>query len=307
MASNARIRLPKERQKELIEKAKAKTELSWPEFAQLFNLNTHYLSHELRNGICTLPIQTFRQLCTISGENYGNNVAHTVPANWGQKKGGAKGGGGKPKRVKILADKSNDLAEIIGVILGDGHLEKSYRSGHYAVKICGGDDDLEYLASFVAPLFLRIFGKQLKNFRFKKAKGVMFYIHDKNVVFTLEHHELKPGNKKDNNVCVPSWIFENEGYLRACLRGLFDTDGTVFLKSANPRIPQLELTSKIEGIQRTFRQGLLQLGFTPSKWSGMDSPKCGLYAKSQVTKFSREIGFHNPKHGRRFEHILNKK
>jgi len=305
MASNARIRLPKERQKELIEKAKAKTGLSWSKFAQFFNLNAHYLSHELRNGICTLPIQTFERLCTISKEKY-DNIAQIVPANWGQKKGGAKGGGGKPKKVKILADKSNDIAEIIGVILGDGHLEKSFRSGHYAVKICGGEDDLEYLASFVAPLFLRVFGKQLKNFRFKKAKGVMFYIHDKNVVFTLEHHGLKPGNKKDNDACVPPWVFENEAYLIACLRGIFDTDGTVFPKSANPRIPQLELTSKIEGIQRTFRQGLLQLGFKPSKWSKTDSPKCGLYAKGQVVKFSKEIGFHNPKHRRRFEDIEQK-
>jgi len=307
MTSNLRIRLPAKRQKELIEKAKAKTGLSWSEFAQLLDLNAHYLSHEFRNGVRTLPIQTFKRLCLISKESYDSDVFETVPSNWGQKKGGAKGGGGKPKRVKILADKSDDLAEIIGVILGDGHLEKSYKSGHYAVKIAGGEDDVEYLASFITPLFLRVFGKQLKNFKFKKAKSVMFYVHDKSVVFTLENYGLKPGNKKDNNACVPSWIFENDGYLRACLRGIFDTDGTVFPKSANPRIPQLELTSKIEGIQRTFRQGLLQLGFTPSKWSGMDSPKCGLYAKSQVTKFSREIGFHNPKHGRRFEHILNKK
>jgi len=307
MASNARIKLPKEQQKDLIEKAKAKTGLSWSEFAQLFNLNAHYLSHELRNGVRTLSVQTFRRLCIISKENYDRDVAEMVPSNWGQKKGGAKGGGGKPKRVKIMADKSDDLAEIIGVILGDGHLEKSYRSGHYAVKICGGEDDLEYLASFVSPLFSRVFRKQLRNFRFKKARAVMFYIHDKSVLFTLEHHGLKPGNKKDNDACIPQWIFENEGYLKACIRGVFDTDGTVFPKSANPRFPQLELTSKINGIQRTFRRGLLQLGFKPSKWSRTDSPKCGLYAKSQVVKFSGEIGFHNPKHRRRFEGILSKK
>jgi len=304
MANSARIRLPRKRQKELIEKTKAKTRLSWSQFAQLFNLNAHYLSHELRNGVCTLPIQTFKRLCIISKENYDKDVAQMVPSNWGQKKGGAKGGGGKPKRVKILVDKSDDLAEIIGVILGDGHLEKSYRTGHYAVKICGGEDDLEYLESFVTPLFLRVFRKQLRNFRFKKAKGVMFYIHDKNVVFTLEHHGLKPGNKKANDACIPPWIFEKEGYLKACLRGIFDTDGTVFPKSANLEIPQLELTSKVKGIQRTFRRGLLQLGFKPSVWSKGTSPKCGFYAKSQIIKYVREVGFHNPKHKRRYDAIL---
>lgn len=307
MTGNSRIRLPNARQKELVENAKAKTGLSWSEFAQLFNLNAHYLSHELRNGVRTLPFQMFKRLCIISNKNYDGNVAQKIPSNWGQKKGGTKVGGGRPKRVTILTDRSDDLAEMIGVILGDGHLEKCYRSGHYAVKICGGEDDLEYLASSVSPLFARVFRKQLRSFKFKKAMAVMFYIHDKSVVSTLEHHGLKPGNKKDNDACIPRWIFENEGYLKACIRGVFDTDGTVFPKSANPRIPQLELTSKIKGIQKTFRQGLLQLGFRPSKWSRTESPKCGLYARNQVVKFSREIGFHNPKHKRRFENILSKK
>ncbi len=306
MASSARIRLPSKLQKELIDKAKAKMRLSWSELARLLNLNAHYLSHELRNGVRTLPIQTFERLSVICTENYSDAI-EVIPSNWGQKKGGKKSGGGKPKRVHVLAGKSEDLAEIIGVILGDGHMEKSYRTGHYAVKICGGEDDLEYLESVVAPLFLRVFGRQLKSFRFKKAKGVMFYVHDKSVVFTLEHHGLKPGNKKDNGACVPDWIFEKAVHLKSCLRGIFDTDGTVFPKSANPAVPQLELTSKIPGIQRTFRLGLLQLGFKPSKWFGSDSPKCGLYAESQVLKFSREIGFHNPKHKRRFEGILGKK
>ena len=307
MTSNARIRLPKDQQRALINRAKTKTGLPWSEFARLFSLNAHYLSHELRNGQCTLPILTFKQLCSISEEKYGKDVAKIVPSNWGQKKGGSKGGGGKPKTIKILSDKSDDLAEIIGIILGDGHIDKSFESGQYAAKICGGEDDSEYLGSFVTPLFLRVFGKHLKNFRFRKAKAVMFYVNDKSIVFTLEHYGLKPGNKKENDVCIPSWIFKNDSYLKSCLRGLFDTDGTVFPKSSNHNVPQLELTSKIKGIQRTFRQGLLQLGFKPSKWSDTDSPKCGLYARNQVDRFAREIGFRNAKHVKRFEGIVSKK
>ena len=164
-----------------------------------------------------------------------------------------------------------------------------------------------YLESFVSPLFLQVFGKQLKSFRFKTAKAVMYYLYDKNVEFTLEHYGLKAGNKKENDVSIPPWIFENDCYLKACLRGLFDTDGTVFPKSSNQRIPQLELTSKVTGIQRSYRKGLLQLGFQPSKWHGTKSPKCGLYSKNQVERFAKEIGFHNPKHGKRFESIVGKK
>lgn len=307
MTSDERIRLPKELQRKLINRAKTKTDFSWSELAKLLNVNAHYLSHELRNGKCTLSIFTFKQLCSISREEYAKDVVQIVPDNWGQKKGGSKSGGGKPKRVKILSGESDELAEIIGIILGDGHIDKSFQSGQYAAKICGGADDLEYLEYFVTPLFLRVFGEHLKNFRFRKAKAVMFYVNDKSVVFTLEHFGLKPGNKKENDVYIPSWIFKNDCYLKACLRGLFDTDGTVFPKSSSHNVPQLELTSKIKGIQRTFRQGLLQLGFKPSKWSDSDSPKCGLYAKKQVQRFVQEIGFHNPKHAKRYKNILGEK
>ncbi|MGA2680923.1 MAG: LAGLIDADG family homing endonuclease [Candidatus Bathyarchaeia archaeon] len=290
----------------MIEKAKTTTGLSWPALAELLNLHSHYLSHELRNGTCTLSISTFLRLCLITGTKFDEDTLQIISSNWGQKIGGLKGGGGKPKKTEILVDKSEDLAEILGLILGDGHIDKSVKSGQYAIKICGGEDDIEYLQSCVSPLFLRVFGKRLKSFRFKKAMAVMYYINDKAIVFTLEHYGLKAGNKKENNVQIPSWIFENNNQLRACLRGLFDTDGTVFPKSSNHNSPQLELTSKIEGIQRTFRQGLLQLGYEPSKWSDSGSPKCGLYAKCQVEKYAKEIGFHNPKLEKRFESILRR-
>jgi hypothetical protein len=61
------------------------------------------------------------------------------------------------------------------------------------------------------------------------------------------------GNKKSSKDRMPEWIFRDNGYLRACVRGILDTNGTVFPKSANPKRPQLELTSKIIGIQETFR------------------------------------------------------
>ena len=92
-----------------------------------------------------------------------------------------------------------------------------------------------------------------------------------------------------------------------CLGSIFWSsifDGVYFPKSTNPRRPQLELTSKIRGIQETFRRGLLQLGFKPSVWSKEASPKCDLYAKNQIIQYVREVGFHNPKHKRRYDAIL---
>jgi intein/homing endonuclease len=187
------------------------------------------------------------------------------------------------RKKPILAKTSEHLAEIIGVILSDGHFEESRKVGHYAVKICEGEDNVEYLACYGTSLFLSVFGKRLKSFKLKRPKGVMFYVYDKSVVHTLKRYGLKPGNKKDNDVRIPKWISDDSEYLRACLKGIFDTDGTVFPKSANSRRPHLELTSKIGGIQKTFRRGLQQLDFRPSRWSKTDSPNAAYMqrAKSQ--------------------------
>jgi len=304
MKPGKRVKLPKEKQQELFEKAKAMMGLSWSEFASRLNLNAHYLSHELRSGERTLPFSLYKRLCTIISENFDDHIVDIVPSNWGQRQGGRKSGGGKPREMQILAQKSNELAEFIGVMLGDGHLGKSHRTGHYTVKICGGIDDLEYLTEFIVPLFSKLSRKQLRMFRCKGSEAVMFYAYDKDVVCTLEHYGLRSGNKKSNEVSIPEWIFTDNSYLKACITGIFDTDGTVFPKSTNPKIPQLELTSKIVGIQETFRRGLLQLGFKPSTWSKGVSPKCGLYAKNQTIKYAKEMGFHNPKHKRRYNAIL---
>mgnify|MGYP001137408734 CR=1 FL=1 len=304
MKPGKRVKLPKEKQQELIERAKAITGLSWSKFAARLNLNAHYLGHELRNGERTLPFSLYKRLCTIISENFDDHIVDIIPSNWGQRKGGRKSGGGKPRETQILTQKSNELAEFIGVMLGDGHLGKSHKTGHYTVKICGGIDDLKYLTEFIVPLFSKLFRKRLRMFRCKGSKAVMFYAYDKDVVCTLVHYGLQPGNKKNNDVRIPEWVFSDDGYLKACVRGIFDTDGTVFPKSTNPKIPQLELASKIIGIQETFRQGLQQLGFKPSTWSKGASPKCGLYAKNQIIKYVKEVGFHNPKHRRRYDAIL---
>jgi len=46
---------------------------------------------------------------------------------------------------------------------------------------------------------------------------------------------LKHGNKKSSNVRIPELVFSDNNYLRACVRGIFDTDGTVFPKYTNPK------------------------------------------------------------------------
>lgn len=98
----------------------------------------------------------------------------------------------------------------------------------------------------------------------------------------------------------------NNKYLKACIKGLIDTDGSVFPKSRNKKLPQIEISSAIPNLREDIRNGLIKLGFKPSNWSkGRNVSNCGLYAKDQVLKFYKEVGFSNPKHTKKFINILN--
>jgi hypothetical protein len=56
---------------------------------------------------------------------------------------------------------------------------------------------------------------------------------------------LPCGNKIRNRASIPSWIFENEKYLKACIRVLIDTDGSIYaLKPNYPNLLQICFKNK---------------------------------------------------------------
>jgi intein/homing endonuclease len=60
------------------------------------------------------------------------------------------------------------------------------------------------------------------------GKGIYLTIYSKKLVYELISLGLIPGNKVENQIKVPKWIKECKSYMIACLKGLFDTDGSIF-------------------------------------------------------------------------------
>lgn len=197
------------------------------------------------------------------------------------------------------------LASFIGIVLGDGYIY-SKNGGHEIVISSHSEDDVQFLKDYVDPLAQYLFNKIPKYLIDKKAKNIKLRIQSKDAVDLIINSGLKPGNKILNNTTIPKWIFKNKDFLRNCIRGIIDTDGSVFPKSTNKNTPQIEVSSRIPKLREDFRKGLMILGFKPSNWSkGSNTPNCGLYAKDQVFKYFNEITFNNPKHTKRFINISN--
>ena len=94
-----------------------------------------------------------------------------------------------------------DLAEIIGIMLGDGNLYISTRHNAYQIRVAGNSvSDKEYLINFVKPLFEKTFGVPIHIKHVPKKHTLYVCCNSKEVCLILIRHGLTPGNKKKNNV-----------------------------------------------------------------------------------------------------------
>lgn len=120
-----------------------------------------------------------------------------------------------------LPEMSVDLAEFVGIILGDGGITT------YSVTVTLSSNEIKYI-SHVKNLFYKLFRIRVKVYFRKRAKAVDIVAQRKQLVdFCLELGLVK-GNKIRQKIDIPDWIKKDESFARACVRGLIDTDGCFF-------------------------------------------------------------------------------
>lgn len=134
---------------------------------------------------------------------------------------------------EITLERNELLAELVGIILGDGHLsEKSYSRGDryitnhsLTLTFHSGEEELIERAIFLTE---NCIGKAPALYKSKHSSAVHLKIHGKEVVEALKEVGLTSGNKVENQVSVPEWIKSDKKFAKACLRGLVDTDGSIY-------------------------------------------------------------------------------
>jgi len=286
-----RVWLQEGKQKELLLKEKQLERCSWKELANSLNvapsrLNSWFYEENL------MPEDIFKKLRL--SPDYIKFLIQKLPEGWGRIKGG-KLSPGNTKIIKI-PEKNEELAELWGILLGDGHIEKTqaYKIGVYHIKVTGHAVlDKDYLINFVKPLGEKLFGVHGRTYLAKTNLGFNIIFDGRNIVNFFEKEGFKAGDKIRNQSTIPNWIKEDPKFLAACLRGLYDTDGC-FYHLTNQTSYQVCLTNYNKTLLNDVRGGLLSLGIGCSKISkGRDIT---ITKKSEIAKFYKLIGFHNSKH-----------
>jgi hypothetical protein len=296
-----RIQLKEGKQKELIDKAKSG--LTWKEMSEELGLAMNYIVSELRYEKRLLSKEAYERLCALTSQDYEEFIVERLDDNWGRSKGGRKSIG-HPQIIK-KSIKDEKLAELIGIILGDGHVERraiGKKIRCYTVKIAGHiEQDRVYLSNHVSEIIKDIYEKRptiTKNSNY----GVMWAtVHGRGIIEDLMEKGLLTGNKKKNNQGIPEWIKENKAFLAKCLRGLIDTDGSIHHISKENRNLRICFTSYIPKLMKDVREGFIALGYNPSKV--IKENQFFITRKENVARYIKEIGFANEKHLKRLESL----
>lgn len=192
------------------------------------------------------------------------------------------------KNKSILpSDYSSDLAELIGILLGDGSVTKYFVKVHLNRVADRGYE------KYVVKLCKKLFGNKVITLRDVTNEGTnQIQISSIDVCDYLRGAGFDPKIRK-----IPSWIEENDDFTRACIRGLFDTEGSVGVKYFQGKnglyiYKQLTFTNSNTHILQFIERCLRLYGYKPTRNS-----KTNIYISNRVdiARYQEEIGSSNPK------------
>lgn len=163
------------------------------------------------------------------------------------------------KKDFINLEHSEKLAELVGIIMGDGSITNNQLRIYLDRKV-----DKNY-SLFISNLIKEIFNECPSVITRKSRGTIEITLSGVMIIKSLEKIGLRRGNKIFNNISFPSWILKKKAYKTACIRGLFDTDGGLYLhvhKNWKNKKPYLGwcFSSSSKNILKNYYRSLLNIG-----------------------------------------------
>jgi len=188
---------------------------------------------------------------------------------------------------------SKELAEFIGIILGDGEIHKD---GTIRISFDPKKDE-NFLYRRVFVLIERLLGNEIS---FESDKRVAFY--NKDFVKFLEFEcNLGSGSKSKSNISIPDWCLESKEYVKSVLRGLFDTDGYFGHWGGSIELMFGRFSDRCTNLVKDIEMCLTLLGIGFSTKHTKDGRyRIRMHSQRDIIRFFNMVGTSNIKHIVRF-------
>lgn len=205
---------------------------------------------------------------------------------------------------EILSTEKQILGEACGIFSGDGSLYQTKRS--YVLEVRGNKKELPYYMNHVKPIFEEIFSKNLKIIKRSYPGGYVVGIRicGSNAMKIFNILLEFPIGKKSNKVKIPKIIFNNHEYWKDYIRGVFDTNGSVYLRKTGKKYknPVIDIASNSIEHLLQLKEILRDLGF--NMWLEKGNFKIRMAGLKNMKRFFKEIKPHNNTKQKRFKEIM---
>lgn len=211
--------------------------------------------------------------------------------------------------INIPKKLTEDLSEETGIHIGDGSL--NVYKGRFLYSLRGHlIDDKEYYEKHIRVLFRELYGIDV---HIRKWPDVIGFQITSNAIGTFKHEiiGLPLGPKVD--IGIPDKIMNKRKFYIACLRGIFDTDGSLSFEKKSrelPYYPRLIFTTISKKLNNQMLY-LLQkkLKFNLSSWcqknegsNRMPTYRICIRGKDNLIKWFELVKSNNPKNRFKYQY-----
>lgn len=165
------------------------------------------------------------------------------------------------KRITIPKGMSPELAEEIGIHIGDGSLLIRPDSGHYEYYICLSTEEREYM-KHACELMQSLYSLKGHVREEQGSRSLLALFSSKQLALWKLSIGLPSGRK--GQIDIPEYVLTSK-FVLDCIRGIFDTDGSFTFKKSYKDVhyyPVIKLTVKSRVLISRIHGILSKSGFT---------------------------------------------
>ncbi len=198
-----------------------------------------------------------------------------------------------------------ELAELIGLIIGDGHIAYNTDKRIYRLTISGDvKEDKKYFKK-ISNVIFKITNRRPKIRKRKvivrgvhKGNSLVLYIdYKKFMEYLINKLELTYGSDKAFKVIIPN-KFLNWNYSKYILKGIFESDGSLYFSKSKvikyPSYPRLEIRTSSRRLAyqifEILKKRNYRIQIMKTKYNNF---KVYLSGEEMLNKWINEIGFSN--------------
>ena len=167
---------------------------------------------------------------------------------------------GKIPLTHAPLSKTEQLAFLVGLILGDGHIAKFPRSERLRI-VLGTDKPL--LWKHAARVVQVVFSKEPWVQKRKDSASIEISLYQTRL---SERLGIPTGDRGKLIVRLPEWIQSERRYLIACLKGLFEAEGS-YSVHAPTYTYNLSFSNRNAALLDEVERALISMGFHPERRS----------------------------------------